>query len=143
MDLTGVCVYAIGIYASPQVGCKDIEVPGPPPPVGFQDGVSVSKTANGAALTVSGWTVDKGTPSASIPTHIYVTYPDGTNLGYPFTADNPRPDVNQYLGVTGNHGFTASLPITKPGTYRICSYGIAVSPMSYGNSLLGCTTAAY
>jgi hypothetical protein len=135
-----VCVFAIGILAKPEIGCKPLVVAVSPSPVGFLDGVSVNKTASGANLVVSGWTVDKGTPTASIPAHVYITAPDGTTQGYPFTADQPRPDVNQFLGVTGNHGYTATIPIAKPGTYRICSYGIAVTPISSGNSQLGCTT---
>ncbi|MCX6499075.1 MAG: hypothetical protein NTU93_09760 [Arthrobacter sp.] len=135
-----VCVFAIGNYSNPEIGCKTTEIAGAPSPVGFLDGVTLNKVTSPASLMVSGWTVDKGTPEASIPAHVYVTYPDGTTQGYPFTADQNRPDVNLFLGVTGNHGYSASIAVTKPGTYRVCAYGIAVTSMSYGNSLLGCTT---
>jgi hypothetical protein len=135
-----VCVYAIGQLAKPLLGCKSQNVVGVPSPYGFLEPPTLNKTATTASITARGWTVDPGTPAASIPAHIYITSPDGTTQGYPFTADQARADVNQATGASGNHGYSATVPVTKPGTYKICSYGIAVTPLSYGNSLLGCQT---
>jgi hypothetical protein len=135
-----VCVYAIGTFANASLGCKSYTVAGVPSPIGSLDNTTISATSSGAAITARGWTVDPGTPGESIPVHIYVTAPDGKTQGYAFTADQARPDVNTAIGVTGNHGYTNNIPITLPGTYRICSYGIAISPLSNGNSPLGCNT---
>ncbi|MET3812486.1 hypothetical protein ABIB14_003616, partial [Arthrobacter sp. UYEF3] len=33
-------------------------------------------------------------------------------------------------------------PITQPGTYKVCAYGIPVTPLSNGNTLLGCQTVS-
>ncbi|MDP9982127.1 hypothetical protein J2W14_001515 [Pseudarthrobacter oxydans] len=79
----------------------------------------------------------------SNPVHIYVTAPDGKTLGYAFTTNQLRADVNTALGITGNHGYAAAIPVTQRGTYNVCSYGIAISPLSNGNRLLGCQTRVY
>jgi hypothetical protein len=70
--------------------------------------------------------------------HVYVTGPDGKTKGYPFTANGTRPDVNAAFSLPGNHGFQNSIPITLSGRYHVCAYGISVSPLSAGNTLLGC-----
>lgn len=133
-----VCAYAIGSVANTPLGCQTLTAPGVPAPYGYLEGVTAGTGANGAQLTVTGWTYDGGTPAASIPVHIYLTSPDGSTVGRAFTADVPRPDVNNARQVTGNHGYSAVLPITQKGTYRACAYGIGISPMTEGNSLLGC-----
>ncbi|MDI3211396.1 M43 family zinc metalloprotease, partial [Arthrobacter sp. AL12] len=134
------CVYAIGRYANPELGCKSVSVVGTPSPEGYLDSTSIDKTASGAAITARGWTFDPGSTSTSNPVHIYVTAPDGKTQGYAFTADQLRSDVNAAFRITGNHGYTAAIPITQPGTYNVCSYGIAVSPLSNGPRHLGCQT---
>ncbi|QCB96667.1 hypothetical protein E5206_06765 [Arthrobacter sp. PAMC25564] len=131
-----VCVYAIGKFGNPQLGCKTQTVIGTPSPIGSLDQATIS----GNSITARGWTLDPGTPGTSIPAHIYITAPDGTTKGTAFTADQARPDVNQVIGVSGNHGYTATIPITQPGSYKVCAYGIAVTALSNGNSLLGCQT---
>ncbi|HEX9088807.1 MAG TPA: M43 family zinc metalloprotease [Arthrobacter sp.] len=133
-----ICVFAIGRNANSELGCKSLNVAGTTSPEGYLESASVSKTSTGAAITARGWTVDPGSPSTSNPVHIYVTAPDGKTQGYPFTPNQLRSDVNKALGVTGNHGYTNNIPITQPGTYQVCAYGIAVSPLSTGNRLLGC-----
>ncbi|WP_434613466.1 M12 family metallo-peptidase [Arthrobacter sp. A5] len=133
-----VCVYAIGKNANPQLGCKTLLADGSPSPVGYVDSAVVARTGSGASLAVSGWSYDGGTPSASIPVHVYVTSPDGATKSYPFTANQAYPGVNQMFSVAGNHGFKAVVPISAAGSYRVCTYGLAVSAFSYGNSLLDC-----
>jgi hypothetical protein len=43
----------------------------------------------------------------------------------------------------GDHGFTSTVSITQRGQYEVCAYGVAVSKLSLGNSLLGCRTLKY
>ncbi len=133
-----VCVYAIGKNANPQLGCKTLLADGSPSPVGYVDSAVVTNTGSDASIAVSGWSYDGGTPSASIPVHVYVTSPDGATKSYPFTANQAYPGVNKVFGVAGNHGFKAVVPISAAGSYRVCTYGLAVSAFSYGNSLLDC-----
>jgi hypothetical protein len=69
-------------------------------PVGYQDGV-----ANSICKT-TGWALDQDIPSTSIAVHIYANGPAGTGTllgGY--VTDQTRPDVNNAMNVTGNHGF--------------------------------------
>lgn len=133
------CVYAIGLYLHTELGCRYISISPGTSPVGTLDSVSVKKTSSQASLTVRGWAIDYGNTSAQIPVHAYVQAPNGTTTLQMFTASKPRPDVNQVLGVPGDHGYEADLPISQPGIYRVCTYGIALSPVSPGNSLLGCS----
>ncbi len=109
-----VCAYGInqptGINAF--LGCRTVEVGRPP--VGAMDSVQVSPTG----VTLSGWAFDPDSTSA-IGVHVYV---DG-GWGGATTTSLPRPDVNAAYGVTGNRGFTLTLPLT-PGAHRVCAYAI-------------------
>ena len=44
-------------------------------------------------------------------------------------ANLSRPDVDQALGMGANHGYQRDIPITAPGTYKLCVYAIG----QYGN----------
>jgi hypothetical protein len=133
-----ICAYAIGSWQNTSLGCKNVQAPGTPAPAGYLEAVSPVMESGQPWLKVTGWTVDPGTPAASIPVHIYVTSPDGQTTSRAFVAGVSRPDVNSVLGVNGSHGYEASLPLTQSGVYRVCSYGIAVSALPAGNSQLGC-----
>ncbi|MFC9771841.1 MULTISPECIES: GH25 family lysozyme [unclassified Pseudarthrobacter] len=134
------CVYAIGQYSNPEIGCRQLNFAPAAAPIGSFDDASLIKTSTTAALSVRGWAVDRGDSTRSISVHVYVTSPDGTTKSYPFSAAQARADVNNALGVTGNHGFAAAIPITAPGQYKVCTYAIALSPLAPGNPLLSCRT---
>ena len=136
----GVCVYALGAVQTADLGCRSLTLAGTAPPVGYLDSVSVALSNGSPVLRSEGWTFDPGTPSASIPVHVYVTDPAGKTTSHPFIADKPKADVNAIMGVTGNHGYRADVPITLSGQYTACAYGLAVSKFNLGNSLLGCKT---
>jgi hypothetical protein len=100
--------------------------------------VVLSKTATTAGLSVKGWAIDRVDVTRSIGINVGVTSPDGATKTYPFTASQPRTDVNTALGVSGSHGFAATIPVTAPGGYKVCSYAVALSPLAAENPLLGC-----
>ncbi|MFJ2368639.1 hypothetical protein [Microbacterium sp. NPDC087665] len=80
---------------------------------------------------VRGWTVDPNS-AESLAVHIYVG-----GIGYPFVADQERPDVGAaYPGKGNKHGFDVRIPATAAGAVRICAYGINVG--AGGNSTLRC-----
>lgn len=137
-----VCAYGIAVSTPTKgnafLGCRDVRAAAAAPPAGYLDSIAVDTTRPAAAITASGWSLEAATPSASNAVHIYVTAPDGKTTGYPFTANRPRDDVNAALAVSGRHGFKNSIPITRTGRYRVCAYGISISPLNAGNSLLGC-----
>ncbi|GAA1995338.1 transglycosylase family protein [Nakamurella flavida] len=99
--------------------------------VGSLDSVS----ADGLSATVAGWVLDPTRTSAASQVHVYVSAPGVDPIGYPFTADVTRTDVNQVLGVTGRHGFSVQVPL-RPGPNTVCAYAIGGS----GNSHIGCRT---
>jgi hypothetical protein len=140
-----VCVIGIGTYwanrgANTGFGCKTFDLPSAFP-VGSVDSVAFSQTDTSAGISVSGWTFDKGATATSIPVHVYVTKPDGSTSGYPFVANKQRDDVNRIYGSGPNHGFAEVIPVEAPGTYKVCIFGIAVSPLSDGkNTLFSCRT---
>ncbi|MCA9545026.1 MAG: DUF1588 domain-containing protein, partial [Myxococcales bacterium] len=74
-------------------------------PEGFVDSVS----ADGV---VSGWALDRDVVPANVEVHVYVDGP--ALLGGEFAGSTPtgraRPDVNNALGVPGDHGFGVRLP---------------------------------
>lgn len=141
-----VCAYGIAVTAFSQgnslLGCTTVTTTATPAPSGFLESTVVKTDAPTATITVTGWTLDRGTPAASIPVDFYVTDPKGVTKSSAYTANQSRADVNQVMGTTGNHGYRVALPVTIPGNYKICAYGIAVSVFPLGNSLLGCSTVS-
>ncbi|WP_427130232.1 lysozyme [Pseudarthrobacter sp. S9] len=142
-----VCAYAIPVApvsaGNARLGCKTIEVGATPATMGYLDSASLQTSGGQASIKVSGWTLDPAFPATSIPEHVYITAPDGTRKGFAFTADLKRPDVNSALVTVGNHGFSASIPVVQRGQYLVCTYGVAVSRLSAGNTLLGCRPLTY
>ncbi len=91
-----------------------------------------------AGTTVSGWAADLDMPDTSISVAVYVGGPlgVGTGLGW-FTAAGSRPDVNQYFGISGNHGFSFSIGSCPSGT-PVYIYAIdAEGQNGDGSSLIG------
>ena len=142
-----VCVRATGaapVSAGPALlGCKNISVAATPPTAGFLDSAGIQVTNGQAAVVTQGWTLDPALPALSNPVHVYITYPDGSTKGYPFTANLKRPDVNSALQTVGDHGYSTSVPVTARGQYRVCTYGVAVSVFASYNAQLGCRTLTY
>ncbi|WP_217639787.1 hypothetical protein [Arthrobacter sp. ok909] len=133
-----VCVTAVGSSENADLGCQSLTLAATAPPAGYLESLTLTKASGITVLRAAGWSYDPGTPAASIPVHIYVTDPAGKTTSQAITANNSRSDVNLVMGVTGSHGFTTDIPVTVSGEYKVCAYGLAVSPFSQGNSLLGC-----
>jgi hypothetical protein len=55
---------------------------------------------------IRGWAADRTRPNSPIKISLY----EGNNLIATVLADQPRPDVGEYLGDSGRHGFTIPLP---------------------------------
>jgi hypothetical protein len=74
-------------------------------PEGFIDNVSPAGRA-------SGWALDRDDLTRDLEVHLYVDGPafGGGTFAGSTTASNLRQDVNDALGVTGNHGFGMDLP---------------------------------
>ena len=77
------------------------------------------------AVHVTGWTFDPDVSSQSTAVQVYLytdsalTHQDGSSLtGFILAAALPRPDVNQALGVVGDHGFDADISVPA-GTYWV------------------------
>ncbi|MGG7463942.1 hypothetical protein [Plantibacter sp. YIM 135347] len=141
--LYNVCAYGIAtswrnLGANSNLGCRPVNLISDFP-TGRFDGATLIATDSGSSIRATGWVVDTGAPEASIPVHVYITDPDGKTVGSAKVADKQRDDVNNAINVTGAHGFDESFPVTKSGVYNVCTYGIAVSPLSIGkNTTLGC-----
>ena len=77
------------------------------------------------AVHVTGWTFDPDVSSQSTAVQVYLytdsalTHQYGSSLtGFILAAALPRPDVNQALGVVGDHGFDADISVPA-GTYWV------------------------
>ena len=75
---------------------------------------SVSSTEAGT-LKVTGWAYDADSPSTSIDVKIYI----GTDCIGTITTNTTRSDVNSAYGITGKHGFSASISTTYSGNQHI------------------------
>ena len=93
-------------------------------------------------IHIEGWAYDPDAPSTSIDVHVYVYKNENCTAKYggirKITANVPRPDVNQAMGITGNHGFNVDIPIADAGTYWVKVYAMDTS--GYGNPQIGSTT---
>lgn len=142
-----VCAKATGVAPVSNgpalLGCRNIAVTATPPTTGSLDSASIQVSSGQATVLTQGWTLDPALPAVSNPVHVYITSPDGSTKGYPFTANLKRPDVNTVLQTVGDHGYSTSVPITARGQYRVCTYGVAVSIFAAYNSQLGCRTLTY
>ena len=99
---------------------------------GYLDGIQGDK--------LFGWTYDPDAPSAPIAVHFYIDGSAGIGTFAGATAtDVLRSDVNQALGITGNHGFAFTIPpqYQDGKTHQIYAYGIDTTDTTgYSNSLL-------
>ena len=109
------------------------------PTRGALDGI----TAGGV---VYGWAYDPDFPAQSVVVHLYV---DGV-LVTTGLANQPRPDVNQALGIVGNHGYAITIPhaYLDGRTHSFTAYGIdradlALQPGAQVNTKLGSRSFAF
>ena len=80
-------------------------------PASYLDFVE-GETNNVRNIRVQGWAYDPDVPSESVPIRVVIKRTDGTVLKtVNLNADVPRPDVNSAKGISGNHGFAATIPI--------------------------------
>ncbi|MBD8533860.1 hypothetical protein [Plantibacter sp. CFBP 13570] len=141
-----VCVY--GIAVSPlsvgkntQLACRTITTAAVPP-IGWFDSATVS--ADGS-VAVNGWAVDQQVASMPIQVHFYITRPDGSVRGIPYTAGATRADVAAVYPWAGpTHGFAETFKLDQPGTSQICAIAIGTAWPSVGsNTSLGCKSVRY
>jgi hypothetical protein len=86
-----------------------------------------------------GWAYDPSSSATSIAVHVYVDGPAGSGAaGYAITANGSRPDVDNAFGITGNHGFTFTLPsqYLQDG-HNHTIYAYAISMFNQPNPLIG------
>ncbi|MDE5855068.1 MAG: GBS Bsp-like repeat-containing protein, partial [Ruminococcus sp.] len=78
-------------------------------------------------VTVTGWAIDRDTPNEAVEIHIYMDGPSGqggTCVATGIIANQPRSDVNNAIGVPGDHGFSATFNVDVAGTHTFYAYGI-------------------
>jgi len=97
-------------------------------PTGAFNGI---EPAGPGKVYLHGWAYDQDVPKESIDVHVYVDA-----VGTSLTADQPRPDVNQGMGISGDHGWGATIE-AEPGS-KVCAY--AIDATGQGPTLLGCRT---
>jgi hypothetical protein len=100
-------------------------------PIGYFD--------NSTNTTLGGWSVDVANTSASNQVAIYMDGPQGTGtLVATIPANTVRSDVNAALGISGNHGFSWTIPTqytTQSHTWYI--YGDGLSESNITTLLIG------
>lgn len=91
-------------------------------PVGCLD----SATGGNGTITVKGWAYDPEASGDSIKVHVYIGGQAGNSNAesYAITANKEREDVNRVMGVSGKHGFSATIQTSKRGTQTVYVYGI-------------------
>jgi uncharacterized protein with LGFP repeats len=115
-----VCAYGINVgrgTTNVLLGCRSVAVS--MGPLGAYESLS----ADGRAVTVTGWASDPDVPAQPIAVHVYA---NGTGVAV-LTADGSG---------HGGHAFSATFDLPD-GTQNVCVYGINVGVGS-SNTLLGC-----
>jgi len=136
-----VCAYGIaksGPAAS--LGCRWLDVP-TAPPLSAYDVLRVdSVPGQSVVLVAGGWTFQPNLPTATGSVRVQVKHPDGRTETTTVLANIPRADVQAAHGLPGpNHGWSYSLPLTRPGTYETCVYAIGSGWQNSGHTpLIGC-----
>ncbi|MDO4555368.1 MAG: hypothetical protein Q4B70_09515 [Lachnospiraceae bacterium] len=89
------------------------------------------------AVWVRGWVFDRDIPSQAVSIHVYLGGPAGVGVGYAFTANKSRPDVNSvYPGVGENHGFDEKIFTDRTGALPVYIYAINIGQGS-SNPVIG------
>jgi hypothetical protein len=124
-----VCVYALnkGPGSTGRVGCRASQLR--TSPLGRIDSVTVK----GTQAVVTGWAFDFSSTGRAIA--VTVTR-NGKQVASSPTA-LLRADVNRAWSVTGNHGFSYTVPLAA-GANQLCAYGVNIG--AGANALLGCRT---
>lgn len=90
------------------------------PPIGWLDAATCD--------TISGWAIDQDTPDSSIDVHIYKDGPFGGGGTFliSITTDQLRQDINDFFGITGDHGYEIPTPASLIDglTHTIYAHGI-------------------
>lgn len=134
-----ICAYSISVNKdgvedglNRLIACNHVTVTRNAKPHGTFD----SAARDGETLTITGWAYDLDTEPEGITVHVYV---DGQSEAA-VVANKPRKDVNEIVGVPGDHGFDASFDI-GPGTHEVCIYAIGVNgtgESDHDNVSMGC-----
>ncbi|MDO4533028.1 MAG: CHAP domain-containing protein [Coriobacteriia bacterium] len=133
-----VYVYAINIGSGSNVliGTKDVTITNPS--YGYLDSASDA----GGAVHLTGWAFDKDHPNTSIDVHVYIGGPAGVGECHVIKANKARDDVNRTMGITGSHGFDATVKTNKRGTVQVYAYGISLdgAPLNNNRQLINVKT---
>ncbi len=122
-----VCVFSISMSGGDNtlLGCRTLAAP--VAATGSLD--QVTRTANG--ITVGGWSLDPSSSSSANQVHVYL---NGAGVAQ-VTSNVQRNDVNGVFGITGTHGFSATVA-HGGGAVTACVFSISIS--GGANTLLGC-----
>lgn len=126
------CLYVMdpqGVHNHVFIGCRSLSFTGTQP-IGVVDTVVAQ---SGGTVAVTGWTFDRDAQTHAIA---FAVYRDGQGLISQYTAVN-RADVNSVYGITGTHGFSATLSGQPSGQHTYCVFGLDDSGLA-ANPLLGC-----
>lgn len=113
--------------------CSNQPAGNPHKPIGHFDGV----TSDGYMV---GWALDFGRPHDHIEVHAYFGgLPGAAVHGVAgIMANLPRPDVNQVIGVPGNHGFRFPVPqhLRNGQTYEVYIFALDTDDMTGASNVL-------
>lgn len=133
-----VCVFAIRASGAVPIGCKDQRVE-QTPPIGSVDSLAITMTGPTAVIRASGWVIDHIDPTSARRVDVWLKAPDGRWSITSGTAGTSRPDVGAVYPAAGaNHGFTVDVPLTAPGAYVACVFGIGTPYLGDNNTLFVC-----
>lgn len=92
-------------------------------PIGVIDSIESEGVGK---IKVRGWAYDPDEPGKSIDVHVYIGGEAGTTGSerIVLATDKSRDDVNSAVGITGKHGFEATISTAKSGSVLVYIYAI-------------------
>jgi GH25 family lysozyme M1 (1,4-beta-N-acetylmuramidase) len=121
-----ICAYGINVSSGANTQLRCVSLGGAP--IGSFDGVAVTRPGK---VAVAGWAADPNDWTRSTVVHVYAG-----SAWTSLPANQSRADVNNALGIGGNHGFSAEVDASG-GPIQVCLYGINDTGPG-GPSLLSC-----
>ncbi|MBR2682505.1 MAG: peptidoglycan DD-metalloendopeptidase family protein, partial [Atopobiaceae bacterium] len=92
-------------------------------PIGFVDAAE----GRDGKVYIWGWAYDPDDPYAAVQVHVYIGGPSGVGEGHNgIMANLPRSDVNNVMGIVGNHGFETVINTNRRGSVDIHAYAMNI-----------------
>ena len=134
--------HTIYLYANDQylnqsqfIGSYSVSVPTSYNPEGWLD----VATGGDGTVYVKGWALDRDDQNANLEVHVYIGGSGIDGEKHVLAANRSYPSVNSTLGVSGDHGFEATLQTSQRGSVPVYAHAVNIGGGNNGRLTQVCT----